>query len=55
MNVVGKYLKDENGEYISPITNADTVFKNGMNLLDLFYPVGTYYETDNGDFNPNTS
>lgn len=24
-------------------------------LVDLIYPVGTYYETSNNDFNPNTS
>ena len=23
------------------------------NLLDIFYPVGTYYETSNSNFNPN--
>lgn len=26
MNVNGKYLKDENGQIISPITSAKTVF-----------------------------
>lgn len=24
-------------------------------LFDVFYPIGTYYETDNVDFNPNTN
>lgn len=27
----------------------------GSKLLDFFYPVGTYYETSNTSFNPNTS
>lgn len=26
-----------------------------MTLLDMFYPVGSYYETSDGSFNPNTS
>lgn len=54
MNVQGKYLKDENGNIISPIVNVKTVFNdNGMNLLNLFYPIGSYYETSNNDFDPN--
>ena len=28
---------------------------NGVSLLDVFYPVGSYYETSNTSFNPNTS
>ena len=55
MNVNGKYLKDETGKVISPITSVDTIFKNNTKLLDLIYPVGSYYETSNPDFNPNTS
>lgn len=55
MNVNAKYLKDENGDIISPIVSIDTIFKNNTTLLDLFYPVGTYYETSNGNFNPNES
>lgn len=27
----------------------------GSKLLDFFYPVGTYYETSNASFNPNTT
>lgn len=54
MNVKGKYLKDETGNIISPIVNLKTIYNNsGINLLDLFYPVGSYYETSNSDFNPN--
>ena len=44
MNVNGKYLKDETGKVISPITSVDTIFKNNTKLLDLIYPVGSYYE-----------
>lgn len=55
MNVNAKYLKDENGDIISPIVSIDTIFKNNITLLDLFYPVGTYYETSNSNFNPNES
>lgn len=54
MNVKGKYLKDETGNIISPIVNLKTIYNDsGINLLDLFYPVGSYYETSNSDFNPN--
>lgn len=55
MNVKGKYLKDENGDVISPITSTDTIFKENTKLLDLIFPVGSYYETSNLNFNPNTS
>lgn len=34
MNVNGKYLKDESGNIISPITSAKTVFDNEGNSLD---------------------
>lgn len=51
-----KYLKDENGNKISPITNIKSIFNdNGVGLLDIFYPVGSYYETSNTNFNPNIS
>lgn len=54
MNVQGKYLKDETGNIISPIVNLKTIYNDsGINLLDLIYPVGSYYETSNCDFNPN--
>lgn len=55
MNVSGKYLKDESGDTFSPITSVDTVFKGNIKLLDLIYPVGSYYETSDSDFNPNES
>lgn len=31
-----------------------TKLKVAQELIDLFYPVGTYYETSNTNFNPNT-
>lgn len=55
MNVSGKYLKDESGDTFSPITSVDTIFKGNIKLLDLIYPVGSYYETSDSDFNPNES
>ena len=55
MNVSGKYLKDETGKVISPVTSVDTIFKNNTKLLDLIYPVGSYYETSNSSFDPNES
>lgn len=51
-----KYLKDESGNTISPVTNIKSIFNDsGTSLLDIFYPVGSYYETSNKNFNPNTS
>lgn len=55
MNVSGKYLKDESGNTFSPITSVDTIFKGNIKLLDLIYPVGSYYETSNRNFDPNES
>lgn len=56
MEVNGKYVKDEEGNVFSPITNIKTIFNdNGINLLDLFYPIGSIYETLDGGFNPNIS
>ena len=26
---------------------------NSLKILDMFYPVGSYYETSDKDFNPN--
>lgn len=49
MNVNGKYLKDETGKVISPITSVDTIFKNNTNLLDLIYLIGSYYETSSSN------
>ena len=37
----------QEGEYIAVY--------GGRSLLDIFYPVGTYYETSDADFDPNTS
>ena len=56
MEVQGKYLKDEEGNVFSPVTNIKTIFNDtGINLLDLFYPIGSIYETLDGGFNPNIS
>lgn len=33
----------------------DTSTGGGGSLIDFFYPVGSYYETSNADFNPNTA
>lgn len=56
MQVKQTYLKNENNEVISPVTSVNSVYgENGQNLLDLFYPVGSYYETSNSNFNPNKS
>lgn len=56
MNSNIKYLKDENGNVISPVTSTDSIFSSsGTSLLDFFYPVGTYYETSNTSFDPNVS
>lgn len=50
-----EYIKNAKNEVISPITSVNSVFSpTGLTLLDLFYPVGTYYQTSNIDFNPNT-
>lgn len=35
--------------------NVTGVFYKGKELLDLFYPVGSYYETSDANFNPNTA
>ena len=37
------------------IPNCKKEIKNKNELLDLFYPVGIYIETSDGNFNPNTS
>lgn len=51
-----KYLKDENGQKFSPIVNIKGIYDdNGNSLLDLFYPIGSYYETSNRNFDPNES
>ena len=35
--------------------NYVAVYSENSSLLDFFYPVGTYYETSNTAFNPNTT
>lgn len=51
-----KYLKDENGQKFSPIVNIKGIYDdNGNSLLDLFYPIGSYYETSSESFDPNES
>lgn len=56
MNTNIKYLKDESGNTISPVTNIKSIFNDsGISLLNIFYPVGSYYETSNKNFNPNTA
>ena len=56
MNVKQRYLKDENGQTFSPVTSTESIYgKGGKKLLDLFYPIGSYYETSDINFNPNTS
>ena len=35
--------------------NNDSGFVTSSGLLDLFYPVGSYYETSDKDFNPNVT
>ena len=43
MNVIGKYLKDESGNYISPIVSVSTIFDESNNSLriDPGLPVGS--------------
>lgn len=39
-----KYLKDENGNIISPVVNIKSIFDDkGTSLLDIIYPVGSIY------------
>lgn len=51
-------ISEINTNDIIPIVDisADETKKISMgNILDLFYPVGSYYETSNTTFDPNTS
>lgn len=55
MQVNAKYLKDENNTIISPITSINSVVgSSGKLLLNIIYPIGSYYETSDITFNPNT-
>lgn len=43
-----KYLKDENGNIISPATSVDSIFtQGGGNLIDYIYPIGSIYMSVN--------
>ena len=54
--VTQKYLKDESGNMFSPITSINSIYTgDGKSLLDFFYPVGSYYETSDSNFDPNVS
>lgn len=44
----------ENGIPVSPVVKMKLQDGSTLNLLDFFYPVGTYYETSDSDFDPNT-
>ena len=46
---------EEKLEVAYPTTFKTMPKINGVSLLDVFYPVGSYYETSNTSFNPNTS
>lgn len=50
-------LKTEKEDYIPIVDNSEKETKKASisALLDLFYPVGSYYETSNAHFNPNKS
>lgn len=55
-NVSIKYLEDENGQRFSPVVNIKGIYDDSENsLLDIFYPVGSYYETSDDNFDPNKS
>lgn len=44
-------LQDKNGETVYPVG----VGFSQQAIVDLFYPVGSYYETSDTSFNPNTA
>lgn len=50
-------LKPEKEDYIPIVDNSEKETKkaNISALLDLFYPVGSYYATSDANFNPNES
>lgn len=45
--------EDEIGAAIAALNNA--VATLSATALDIFYPIGSYYETSDGDFDPNTT
>ena len=47
----------EKEDYIPIVDNSEQETKKATMtaLLNLFYPVGSYYETSDAEFNPNTS
>lgn len=48
-------LKPEKEDYIPIVDNSEKETKKASisALIDLFYPIGSYYETSDADFNPN--
>lgn len=53
MAVKQEYIKNKDNSIISPITSVESVYAGNINLVDFFYPVGTYYETSIESFDPN--
>lgn len=51
----GKQDKLVSGTNIKTINNNSLLGSGDISLIDLFYPVGSYYETSNTSFNPNTT
>lgn len=49
------YLPIDNGTDTAKISAKDLVRGAGEQLLDFFHPVGSYYETSNNSFDPNTA
>ena len=48
MDTTIKYLKDENGNTISPVVSTESIFtQGGGNLIDYIYPVGSIYMSVN--------
>jgi len=58
--IAGKQNELVSGENIKTINGADILGSGDLTIedlgiLDLFYPVGCYFETSNSSFNPNTA
>lgn len=51
----GKQEELVSGTNIKTINNESLLGNGNISLIDLFYPVGSYYETSNTSFNPNTT